>query len=169
MLLVNLASENFHCYPKMEFFLFYLSMFVFIIFLKVKTLPRGVHMTPNLLIFWDWTQKNIPVLENRKSSIWLHPSVRPFFANHRTIGWRFFMLIFPPLPCLGVPYSAFEYLHSHGIIYRDLKPENILLCNPKRSAIKIVDFGSSCQLGQRVRPPLQTLAKQCWKTCFSFY
>jgi serine/threonine protein kinase len=31
-----------------------------------------------------------------------------------------------------------------------LKPENILLCNPKRSAIKIVDFGSSCQLGQRV-------------------
>ena len=55
-----------------------------------------------------------------------------------------------------------------SIIHCDLKPENILLCNPKRSAIKIVDFGSSCQLGQRVRPPLQTLAKQCWKTCFSF-
>lgn len=36
------------------------------------------------------------------------------------------------------------------IIHCDLKPENILLCNPKRSAIKIVDFGSSCQLGQRV-------------------
>ena len=46
---------------------------------------------------------------------------------------------------------ALGHLHSHGIIYRDLKPENILLCNPKRSAIKIVDFGSSCQLGQRVR------------------
>ena len=39
-----------------------------------------------------------------------------------------------------------------SIIHCDLKPENILLCNPKRSAIKIVDFGSSCQLGQRVRP-----------------
>lgn len=38
-----------------------------------------------------------------------------------------------------------------SIIHCDLKPENILLCNPKRSAIKIVDFGSSCQLGQRVR------------------
>ena len=38
-----------------------------------------------------------------------------------------------------------------NIIHCDLKPENILLCNPKRSAIKIVDFGSSCQLGQRVR------------------
>ena len=36
------------------------------------------------------------------------------------------------------------------IIHCDLKPENILLCNPKRSAIKIVDFGSSCQLGKRV-------------------
>ena len=36
------------------------------------------------------------------------------------------------------------------IIHCDLKPENILLCNPKRSAIKIVDFGSSCQLGSRV-------------------
>lgn len=39
-----------------------------------------------------------------------------------------------------------------SIIHCDLKPENILLCNPKRSAIKIVDFGSSCQLGQRVSP-----------------
>jgi serine/threonine protein kinase len=36
------------------------------------------------------------------------------------------------------------------IIHCDLKPENILLCNPKRSAIKIVDFGSSCQLGNRM-------------------
>lgn len=41
-----------------------------------------------------------------------------------------------------------------SIIHCDLKPENILLCNPKRSAIKIVDFGSSCQLGQRVSDPL---------------
>jgi dual specificity tyrosine-phosphorylation-regulated kinase 1 len=41
-----------------------------------------------------------------------------------------------------------------SIIHCDLKPENILLCNPKRSAIKIVDFGSSCQLGQRVIPIL---------------
>ncbi len=37
-----------------------------------------------------------------------------------------------------------------NIIHCDLKPENILLCNPKRSAIRIVDFGSSCQVGQRV-------------------
>jgi dual specificity tyrosine-phosphorylation-regulated kinase 1 len=30
------------------------------------------------------------------------------------------------------------------IIHCDLKPENILLRHPKRSAIKIIDFGSSC-------------------------
>ena len=39
---------------------------------------------------------------------------------------------------------------SLSIIHCDLKPENILLCSPKRSAIKIIDFGSSCQIGKRV-------------------
>ncbi|XP_070156179.1 serine/threonine-protein kinase minibrain [Polyergus mexicanus] len=43
-----------------------------------------------------------------------------------------------------------------NIIHCDLKPENILLCNPKRSAIKIVDFGSSCQLGQRIYQYIQS-------------
>lgn len=50
------------------------------------------------------------------------------------------------LNLIGVSFSFSEL----NIIHCDLKPENILLCNPKRSAIKIVDFGSSCQLGQRV-------------------
>lgn len=43
-----------------------------------------------------------------------------------------------------------------GIIHCDLKPENILLCNPKRSGIKIVDFGSSCQIGQRIYHYIQS-------------
>jgi dual specificity tyrosine-phosphorylation-regulated kinase 1 len=43
-----------------------------------------------------------------------------------------------------------------NIIHCDLKPENILLCNPKRSAIKIVDFGSSCQLGKRIYQYIQS-------------
>lgn len=48
--------------------------------------------------------------------------------------------------------TALLYLSTPeiNIIHCDLKPENILLCNPKRSAVRIVDFGSSCQLGQRV-------------------
>ena len=43
------------------------------------------------------------------------------------------------------------------VIHCDLKPENVLLCNPKRSAIKIVDFGSSCQLGQTVSSDFKIL------------
>lgn len=35
-----------------------------------------------------------------------------------------------------------------SIIHCDLKPENILLVNPKRSEIKLIDFGSSCHLGE---------------------
>ena len=42
------------------------------------------------------------------------------------------------------------------VIHCDLKPENILLCSPKRSAIKIVDFGSSCQLGKRIYQYIQS-------------
>lgn len=42
------------------------------------------------------------------------------------------------------------------IIHCDLKPENILLCNPKRSQIKIVDFGSSCHLGQKIYQYIQS-------------
>lgn len=54
--------------------------------------------------------------------------------------------------------TALLFLSSSdlNIIHCDLKPENILLCNPKRSAIKIVDFGSSCQLGQRIYQYIQS-------------
>ena len=48
--------------------------------------------------------------------------------------------------------SALEFLSSDklSIIHCDLKPENILLRNPKRTAIKIIDFGSSCHIGKTV-------------------
>eukprot|EP00756_Hemistasia_phaeocysticola_P018653 Hpha_TRINITY_DN15610_c0_g1::TRINITY_DN15610_c0_g1_i1::g.98544::m.98544/K08825/DYRK1; dual specificity tyrosine-phosphorylation-regulated kinase 1 len=42
------------------------------------------------------------------------------------------------------------------IIHCDLKPENILLKNPKRSAIKVVDFGSSCFLHKKMFKYIQS-------------
>lgn len=44
--------------------------------------------------------------------------------------------------CLALNFLAKNPLK---IIHCDLKPENILLCSARRSSIKIVDFGSSCQ------------------------
>lgn len=53
---------------------------------------------------------------------------------------------------------ALNFLAEPGvnIIHCDLKPENILLSNSRRSAIKIVDFGSSCQIGQRIYQYIQS-------------
>jgi hypothetical protein len=42
------------------------------------------------------------------------------------------------------------------IIHCDLKPENILLRNPKRSAIKLIDFGSSCPSNKRTYAYIQS-------------
>jgi len=42
------------------------------------------------------------------------------------------------------------------VIHCDLKPENILLRHPKRSAIKLIDFGSSCRDGQTVYSYIQS-------------
>ena len=43
-----------------------------------------------------------------------------------------------------------------SIIHCDLKPENILLQQPKSTALKIIDFGSSCKIGQTMYPYIQS-------------
>jgi dual specificity tyrosine-phosphorylation-regulated kinase 1 len=45
--------------------------------------------------------------------------------------------------------SALSYLKSLGVVHCDLKPENVLLCSTDRSAVKLIDFGSSCWSGER--------------------
>lgn len=42
------------------------------------------------------------------------------------------------------------------IIHCDLKPENILLKHPKRSGIKVIDFGSSCKSNKRMYSYIQS-------------
>ncbi|THD20891.1 Dual specificity tyrosine-phosphorylation-regulated kinase 1B [Fasciola hepatica] len=54
--------------------------------------------------------------------------------------------------CGALEFLSRPELH---IIQCDLKPENILLVNPKRSAIKLVDFGSSCHVKEKVYQYIQ--------------
>lgn len=42
------------------------------------------------------------------------------------------------------------------IIHCDLKPENILLRHPKRSGVKVIDFGSSCKSNRRMYSYIQS-------------
>jgi len=42
------------------------------------------------------------------------------------------------------------------VIHCDLKPENILLKHPKKSAVKVIDFGSSCRTNKRMYSYIQS-------------
>lgn len=54
--------------------------------------------------------------------------------------------------------KALEYLSRPdiNIIHCDLKPENILLKHPRRSAIKLIDFGSSCFFNKKTYSYIQS-------------
>lgn len=51
---------------------------------------------------------------------------------------------------------SLRFLHQHSLIHCDLKPENILLMQPSRSAIKVIDFGSSCFVNERMYTYVQS-------------
>lgn len=51
---------------------------------------------------------------------------------------------------------AYLALPDIDIIHCDLKPENILLRHPKRSGIKVIDFGSSCKSSRRMYSYIQS-------------
>ena len=46
-------------------------------------------------------------------------------------------------------------MQSLRIIHCDMKPENILLRQPNRSTVKVIDFGSSCYIDERVYTYIQ--------------
>jgi len=51
---------------------------------------------------------------------------------------------------------ALEYLHSLSLIHADVKPENILLKSQSRCEVKLIDFGSSCFLGDYLTSYVQS-------------
>ncbi|KAM3143271.1 hypothetical protein pb186bvf_004603 [Paramecium bursaria] len=52
--------------------------------------------------------------------------------------------------------QALLYLKATNIIHCDLKPENILLKDMNKSGIKIIDFGSSCFIDQKLYTYIQS-------------
>lgn len=54
--------------------------------------------------------------------------------------------------------KALEFLAKSDvdIIHCDLKPENILLRHPKKSGVKVIDFGSSCRSNKRMYSYIQS-------------
>lgn len=52
--------------------------------------------------------------------------------------------------------QALNFQQNHNLVHCDLKPENILLKQENKSGIRIIDFGSSCFLGQRIYTYIQS-------------
>lgn len=46
--------------------------------------------------------------------------------------------------------QALSYVNSLGLVHCDVKPENILLSNYGKAEVKLIDFGSSCFLTDRL-------------------
>lgn len=60
-------------------------------------------------------------------------------------------------PCAGLSCHRLpRFLRQHSLIHCDLKPENILLMQPQRSAIKVIDFGSSCFVNESMYTYVQS-------------
>eukprot|EP00927_Polykrikos_kofoidii_P087100 TRINITY_DN9954_c0_g1_i1.p1 TRINITY_DN9954_c0_g1~~TRINITY_DN9954_c0_g1_i1.p1 ORF type:complete len:1193 (-),score=160.03 TRINITY_DN9954_c0_g1_i1:92-3670(-) len=51
---------------------------------------------------------------------------------------------------------ALEYIHSMWLIHADLKPENILVKSYSRCEVKVIDFGSSCFMHDRLSSYVQS-------------
>ncbi|VDO04571.1 unnamed protein product [Rodentolepis nana] len=52
--------------------------------------------------------------------------------------------------------NCLQFLHKNKISHCDLKPENILLEWPGYTNVKVIDFGSSCRVGQNIYVYIQS-------------
>mmetsp|Transcript_23909 Transcript_23909/g.68401 ORF Transcript_23909/g.68401 Transcript_23909/m.68401 type:complete len:743 (-) Transcript_23909:223-2451(-) len=52
--------------------------------------------------------------------------------------------------------TALDYIHSLSLIHADLKPENILMKSHSKCEVKLIDFGSSCFVGDYLTSYVQS-------------
>ncbi|ETW85630.1 hypothetical protein HETIRDRAFT_379660 [Heterobasidion irregulare TC 32-1] len=52
--------------------------------------------------------------------------------------------------------ASLSLMRHHRIVHCDLKPENVLLRHPAKSAIKVIDFGSSCFEHEKIYTYIQS-------------
>ena len=52
--------------------------------------------------------------------------------------------------------ESLAFMHSKGVIHSDLKPENILFTNGRRTSIRLIDFGCSCEAGHTLYTYIQS-------------
>ncbi|KAH9946387.1 uncharacterized protein BXZ73DRAFT_36846 [Epithele typhae] len=52
--------------------------------------------------------------------------------------------------------QSLALMRHHRIVHCDLKPENVLLRHPAKSAIKVIDFGSSCLEHEKIYTYIQS-------------
>ncbi|KAF9052752.1 hypothetical protein BJ165DRAFT_1442550 [Panaeolus papilionaceus] len=52
--------------------------------------------------------------------------------------------------------GSLTLMRNHRIVHCDLKPENVLLRHPAKSAIKVIDFGSSCFEHEKIYTYIQS-------------
>jgi dual specificity tyrosine-phosphorylation-regulated kinase 2/3/4 len=77
------------------------------------------------------------------------------FAYHRSTGFR---------PVSGAQLKeiargiliGLSLMHSRSVVHCDLKPENILFVPGSRTNIKLIDFGSSCFIGNQTYEYIQS-------------
>jgi len=64
--------------------------------------------------------------------------------------------------------EAINHIHSCGIVHCDLKPENILIIPNSPNDIKLIDFGTSCNIGAKHFDYIQTRSYRAPEVMFGY-
>ncbi|CAM6031308.1 unnamed protein product, partial [Sphagnum compactum] len=103
---------------------------------RIKSFDTGLHNIVQLLDTFVHKKHQCIVFEMLSYNLYELLSSTKFKGISLTLVRKFSSQILIALQYLASP--------AVDIVHCDLKPENILLRHPKHSAVKIIDFGSSC-------------------------